>query len=202
MDYSLYNSDGRIVAVVGATQDELPLYISSYGAAGAIDGAWSWDKFFVREQRAEAFPDRPSPAHSWSWSSLEWRDERSIEQLKSEKLSEMRDARDGEIFGGFSWDGSRFDSDHRSQVIIESMFNDARLGHGEELVNFRLADNTWRALGANDKLALGRALRTHVRDAFDRFAAIERRISECRAAPDVEAIVWPNDQLSHGQRRP
>lgn len=190
MDRTLYNQDGRILAIVNARPDEMQLYLDGYGAVGAVDGAWRWETHWVRDGQAEPFPPRPSPAHTWSWQSRSWVDERTLAQAKSSRVAAMRDARDAQIFGTLSWGGSVFDANQRSQTVIEGMFNDARMDANDPDERFRLADNTWRTLTRADKLELGAALRTHIRSAFATFEARETAINNATTVEAVEAVTW------------
>jgi hypothetical protein len=108
----------------------------------------------------------------------------TIEGVKQRKFNEMKRLRDTEINGGFTWDGSNFDSDPISQTRILGAFVAAQ----EQ--TWRLSDNTWRVLSMTDIQAVWAALQTHMKANFIKFAIHEAEIVAAVDIETVNAISW------------
>lgn len=139
----------------------------------------------------------PGAGYRWDPATEDWIDERPIGTVRAELLVALRTKRDALLEGGFTWDGSPFDSDTAvSQPRILGLFTTAIAGGiPPEGYPWRLADNTWRVLSAADATAVWGAFQAHMAGLFQAFAvheaavAAETDIAVLRAY-DVEAG-WP-----------
>lgn len=120
---------------------------------------------------------------------LYWRDDRTVAEAKAQKVAELRDAREAFERGGFVWDGSTFDSDDKSQMRILGLVKDAERPYFTERT-WRLADNTWRILSAEDARGVWAALTEHVASAFQHFASLEAQVNAATTVAEVEAVHW------------
>lgn len=120
MDYTLHNADGKVLAIVGAKQDELPFYIEAYGAAGAIPGSWHWDKFRISDGEAVPLPPSPGVGFEWSWSSMEWVQTRTIAQARREKRQQIDAWRLAANRAGFVYQGRLVATDELSMIDISN----------------------------------------------------------------------------------
>ena len=134
--------------------------------------------------------ERPAWAAAWDNITMVWTDPRTLAERKAEKLAEMQAARDAQQYGGFTWDGSTFDSDQRSQSLLLGMFTTAALGALPD-TPFRLQDNSWRVLTAADMVQVWGALQACIAGAFAQFAAREAAIESAVTQAEVETITWP-----------
>lgn len=132
----------------------------------------------------------PKPAMStWDAQQEVWVDTRTLAKARADRIDAMRAARDAMLYGGFTWDGSPFDSDERTQSVISGMaFAATQPDWIDEY--FRLADNTWRLLDATDMLAVWAAMKAHIRAAFGQFATREAAINAAATVAAVDAITW------------
>lgn len=105
----------------------------------------------------------------------------------------LKKARDDAEFGGFDWDGSRFDSDAVSQSRIQGSAQLATLAVLADQpfsVPWTLADNSVRTLDRSDMLAVGQAMGVHIMDVHAHGRHLR---DEVVAAPDASAvteIIW------------
>ncbi|MFA5567471.1 MAG: DUF4376 domain-containing protein [Trueperaceae bacterium] len=127
-----------------------------------------------RERRAAP----PGQGFVWDAATENWIDERSLIDVRADLLLRVRTERDARIEGGFVWDGSPFDSDAAiSQPRLLGLFTTALAGGlPPEGYPWRLADNTWRVLSANDAVAVWAAFQAHMAGHFSVFAAHEQAI--------------------------
>ena len=132
-------------------------------AVGDVSDATHYVEAGVAAEKAE----RPSQNHRFDYATKEWIDPRSLQDLKDARWAEVRRERDSAEFGGFTWDGSRFDSDALSQQRITGAVTLAMM-NSAYLVDWTLADNTVRSLNAADMIAVGVALGQHVNACHER----------------------------------
>ena len=102
-------------------------------------------------------------------------------------IKQQREARE---YGGFTWDGSVFDSDPESQRRIQGAVQlavmAAATGQAFE-ITWVLADNTTRALTGDDMVAVGAALGAHVGAVFALGVELRQAIA---SSDDPETISW------------
>ncbi len=116
-------------------------------------------------------------------------DHRTLAQAKAERVAAMREARDAQVFGTFTWDGSTFDADQVSQSRILGLLVSSQQA-GFEATAWRLADNSWRLLSAGDAASVWAALQAHVRGEFLHFALRETEINAAATIAEVGAVEW------------
>jgi len=119
----------------------------------------------------------------------------SVEDLRSAVMAALKAERDRRVFGGFTWDGSVFDSDETAQARILGCYVSSQPSPESFPIAWRLADNTWRDLSPADAGALFLALQQHLQSHFAAFAVHEAAITA--ASPEVLASYdittgWPS----------
>jgi len=133
------------------------------------------------------------PPHAWSvWSTddIAWIDPRDLDQLKAAKWEEVKSARSNAEYGGFTWDGSPFDSDAASQQRIIGASQLATLNPSAFDIDWTLADNTMRTLNAAEMNAVGMTLGVHVNAQYVHARALRQQIADATTKEAVEAVVW------------
>jgi len=108
------------------------------------------------------------------------------------KRAEINQLRDQKQYGGFTWDGSLFDSDEKSQGIIQGAVLAITAGIPFPDRMWTLADNTERLVTAADMLQIGGALLTHMGTVHDTAVALKGQLSEAITVEEVNSIQWPN----------
>ena len=132
-------------------------------------------------------PSRPSVHHVFDWAAKAWVDPRSLQDFKDARWAEVRRERDSAEFGGFTWDGSRFDSDALSQQRITGAVTLAMM-NSAYLVDWTLADNTVRSLNAADMIAVGVALGQHVNACHERGRVLRGEIEVALTAEELGVL--------------
>ncbi len=135
-------------------------------------------------------PPRPSQAHRWDWSLKAWIDPRTLSDLRAEKWADIKAQRDAVEFGGFDWDGSRFDSDAISQGRITGAVQLAQIAGEGWSIDWTLADNSVRTLSHTDMSAVGITLGEHVGHVHDIARELRVRINAAKSAEELDAITW------------
>jgi hypothetical protein len=172
---------GRVVSS-GTTQlpqslvsDTVDVLVGAEGRPGAS---------YVEAGCVVEIPGTPSVHHVFDWAVKAWVDPRSLQDFKVARWAEVRRERDSAEFGGFSWDGSRFDSDALSQQRITGAVTLAMMNTAYR-IDWTLADNTVRNLKAADMIAVGVALGQHVNACHERARVLRGEID---GATDLEEI--------------
>jgi len=114
---------------------------------------------------------------------------KSINELKLQQWETIKAARTQAEYGGFTWDGSTFDSDAISQARLTGAVQLAQLNPALAL-DWTLASNTVRTLSAADLTAVGVALGVHVSTQFTKGQTLRAQIDAATTKEAVEAIVW------------
>ncbi len=192
---SLDEFGGVLQVAAGQYREQLASCVHP-AAASAIEEAPPDDgRDYYRDGDAWApRPDRPSPVHEWSPAARAWVDPRTLDDLRAAAWARIKAERDRIEFGGFDWDGSRFDSDEISQSRIQGAVLLAQLAiqAGQPFsIAWTLADNTRRTLSAQEVAAVGVAMGGHFRAAHDTAAALRDLINAATTAAALEAITWP-----------
>ena len=131
----------------------------------------------------------PGPTWLWNCDQLCWVDTQTLEGHRITKWAEIKDARSAAEYGGFTWNGSTFDSDAISQARIQGAVQLASMAP-DFSTGWTLADNSVRALSAADMLAVGMALGVHVALQFSRAQALRVLIEAAETVEMLAALGW------------
>jgi len=92
-------------------------------------------------------------------------------------------------FGGFTWDGSPFDSDAISQSRIQGAVQLAATAPGFT-IDWTLANNSVRNLSAADLANVGAALGMHVATQHAKARTLRSQIEAATTVAEVDAVTW------------
>ena len=143
---------------------------------------WDGEVFILK-------PPPPSAHHTFDYTTKQWVDPRTLSDLKAAKWAQIKGHRDTAEFGGFTWDGSPFDSDAISQSRIHGALQLAAL-ISDFSIDWTLADNTVRALSGSELAAVGVALWLHVGTQHAKARVLRTQIEAATTATEVEAVAW------------
>lgn len=129
------------------------------------------------------FPEKPSPFHTFNYETRLWVDERTLDEAKAAKWSEIKSQRDVLEASGFEFEGNIYDSDLASQGRITAA---AALGVD---VEWTLQDNTTVWLDHTKLGQLQVALAAHVTSAHTRGRAARIAIEQATTLSEVDAVV-------------
>lgn len=119
--------------------------------------------------------------------------EPTLAELRAAKWAEVKAARNRAEFGGFTWDGSTFDSDPPSQSRIQGAAQLASLAQaaGQAFeIEWTLADNAVRTLSGEQVLQVGHALGAHITEVHSRGRQLRAHITAAGTADEVVAVAW------------
>ena len=126
----------------------------------------------------------PSPHHTFDYTTKQWVDPRSLDEIKSQKWAEIKSQRDQLEFGGFEFDGGIYDSDQTSQGRIMG----AAIAGVDQV--WTLADNTTVELSAAQLQQLYAALQAHIAGVHERGRIARLLIYEATTSDEVEAVIF------------
>ena len=134
-------------------------------------------------------PPKPSPHHTFNYTTKQWEDPRTLADLKAAQWGLIKQARSQAEYAGFTWDGSTFDSDALSQNRITGAVTLAQMSP-EFVIDWTLKDNTVRTLIREEMVAVGIALGMHVQTQFTKAQALRLQIETASTPEQVAAVVW------------
>lgn len=126
---------------------------------------------------------------AWDPATEDWIDERPLNDVRADVLARLRNKRDALLEGGFTWDGSTFDSDTAvSQPRLLGLFATAIAGGiPPSGYPWRLKNNSWRVLSAADAIAVWGAFQGHMAALFGAFAVHEATVTALTSADALRA---------------
>lgn len=189
MNYVAYYPNGRIFQS-GSCQAECldaqgPSDTTKMEVANLVDP----NTHYVSAGAVVQMPAKPSSNHKFNYSTKQWEDPRTLDDLKAEKWRNIKFNRDEHEYGGFTWDGSVFDSDALSQQRIAGAVQLAQMNPAFTTV-WTLATNDVRSLNARDMMLVGLALGEHVTTVFSRSQLLRNQINQATTQEEVEGISW------------
>lgn len=126
--------------------------------------------------------DAPTDNHKFDYSFKQWRDTRSLDDLKAQKWTEIKSQRDQLEFSGFEFEGNIYDSDQVSQGRIMGA---AAAGTDQ---TWTLANNTTVELTAQQLKELYAALQAHIAGVHERGRIARQLVFEAETREQVEAV--------------
>lgn len=192
VEYMFVTPNGRIAAS-GNVQEEVIELLSRPEGTEIVVGksAPPGELYYYQDDEFHLIPPQPSPVHRFDYDIKEWVDPRTLDDFKADQWAVIKQARDQAEFGGFVWDGSRFDSDPISQSRIQGAAQLAANAEPSWSIDWTLADNTVRTLSAADIVAVGMALGEHVNSCHETARVLRQQIEQATTKEQVQAVVWP-----------
>ena len=124
----------------------------------------------------------PSKFHAFDYTTKQWIDPRSLDEIKEQKWDAVKSQRAQLEFGGFEFEGNVYDSDQVSQGRIMG----AAAAGVEQ--TWTLANNTTVELTAQQLKELYAALQSHIASVHERGRIARQLIFEAETQDQVEAI--------------
>ena len=138
-------------------------------------------------------PDKPFPIFVWDNELEQWVDPRTLQDFKTAQWAKVKQARALAESAGFTYDGSVFDSDAQSQARINGAVTlalIAKQANQPYTITWTLKDGTLRTLSADEMIAVGLALGTHVQTGFNKGQQLQQQINAATTKEEIEAITW------------
>ena len=177
---------GKILSV-GNTCLPQKLETASQGVLLNVDADIEQD--YVYRDSVVSKGTKPSAEYIFDYTLRQWYDPRTLPDLKAAKWAQIKRDRDEAEFGGFTWNGSLFDSDAISQSRIQGALQLAAL-IPDFSIDWTLADNTARNLSAADLANVGAALGMHVAAQHAKARLLRSQIEAATTVAEVDAVTW------------
>ena len=179
----LLNDNSSILSVLEGNQDLISLNTPKDAKfVDDIDYVSSTDYFDSATSTFVSIGESPSQHHTFDYTTKQWIDPRSLDEIKAQKWSEIKSQRDRLEFGGFEFEDNVYDSDQVSQGRIMGA-----AAAGVDQI-WTLADNTTVELSALQLQQLYAALQTHIAGVHERGRIARQLIFDAETKEQVEAI--------------
>ena len=126
--------------------------------------------------------DKPASYMVFDYVTKQWSDSRTLDEIKAQKWTEIKQQREQLEFGGFEFEGNIYDSDQVSQGRIMG----AALAGVDQV--WTLADNTTVELSATQLHQLYATLQAHIASAHARGRIARLAIDNALTKEDIEAV--------------
>lgn len=178
-------STGQIQQIITASADQVPDWGKDYGV---IESDFCNPDGYVQDGVPTPLPPQPAYWYQFDYETKQWVDTRTLQEAKDQQWEVIKRARSAAELGGFTWDGSVFDSDPISQGRIQGAIQLANLSPGFE-ITWTLANNTTRVLNQADLAAVGVAMGVHVSSLHAKAHLLRERINAANTKEEVSAVV-------------
>ena len=179
----LLNDDASILSVLEGNQELIRLNTPKDAKfVDDIEYISSTDYFDSATSTFVSIGESPSQHHTFDYTTKQWIDPRSLDEIKAQKWTEIKYERDSLEFGGFEFDGGIYDSDQISQGRI--------IGAASAGVDqvWTLADNTTVNLSASQLQQLYAALQAHIASVHERGRIARQLIFDAETKEQIEAV--------------
>lgn len=188
MEYFFIDKYGEVVYSMTCDEETAKLNIPEEGYYTEVTPPFGFNGYMLNGEWIEK-PASPGIGFIWNKSEKTWTDCRTP-ITAAEKVSQLKEARDSAINGGFEFMGHIFDSDTKSQSDILGAYIAVTTGQLNS-VDWRLQDNTWVTLSPTDVSGLYLTLTAHVQNAFMKFKKLEELCMEPRV--DLKTVNWDSE---------
>ncbi|MBJ9959844.1 DUF4376 domain-containing protein [Acinetobacter nosocomialis] len=176
---AIVSKDGELLFQISGNEQTVRL--NTPDECFAVDDPPSANMYHDKGEWVE-MPLQPSAHHLFDFQKKEWIDPRSLDQVKEQKWFEIKQIRETTEFGGFSFNGYKFDSDEKSQSRII-----AASALGVE-VEWTLFNNTVITLSGEELKKLRQALAEHVSMCHARSRKARESIALAKTKAEVDKI--------------
>ena len=173
------NKNGKIVGRIQGIDEIIELNMPD--GCVAVDDP-PGEHYYYMHPNWIPMPPRPDGFNEFDYTTKQWIDPRSLDDIKAQKWAEIKSQRDRLEFGGFEFEGNIYDSDRVSQGRIMG----AALAGVDQV--WTLADNTIVELTASKLQQLYAALQAHIASVHERGRIARQLIFEAETKEQVEAI--------------
>ena len=179
----LLNDDASILSVLEGSQELIRLNTPKDAKfVDDIEHILNTDYFDSEANKFVSIGDPPTPHHIFDYTSKQWIDPRSLDEIKAQRWDEIKSRRDQLEFGGFEFEGNIYDSDQVSQGRIMGA---AVAGIDQ---TWTLAGNTTVELSTSQLQQLYAALQAHIASVHERGRIARQLVFEAETREQVEAV--------------
>lgn len=135
--------------------------------------------------------NEPFVGARWHVPTRSWRDTRSVELAKAQAWQRVKNSRARAEAGGFTWDGSVFQTDLQripSAALLALLAKTAGQPYAQE---WTLLDNTKRPLDADDMIGVGVAQGEYLKEVRRIGDTLRNAIADECSHARLDLIAWP-----------
>lgn len=173
------NTDGRIVGRIQGTDEIIAL--NTPDGCVAVDDPPS-DHYYYIHPNWIPMPPRPEGYAEFDYRTKQWIDPRTLDEIKTQKWTEIKSMREQLEFGGFEYKGNIYDSDQVSQGRIMG----AAIAGVDQV--WTLANNTTVNLTGDELKELYAALQMHVAALHERGRIARFNLDSAMTPQEAEAV--------------
>ena len=193
--YLIYRIDnGEILSAVSGSPEHVREQVGE--GEGLIEGVGTWldskivDGALVRLSKPRSLPFEGA---IWDFALAAWVDQRTLDDIKAQKWSEIKQKRDEIEFAPFSYRGWVFDGDATAQRRLAPIIDisRAKIANNEPFYYpWKTADGTLVTLQAEDFINMQLAKVQQFGNAFFHAEELRKQIDLAQTKQEVEAVQW------------
>ena len=187
---AMYDSDGRIISIRTGGEKGVKIDAEASGKEYILtDADVDLDKNYVDVSTKEIkeYPEQPREDYVFDFSSKNWGF--GLTLSKKSKWREIKQSRDAQEYGGFTYDSNTFDSNEVAQQRIQNAMLLATQDSSVTM-DWTLANNNTISLNAAQLIELGKALAHHVNTAHKKAQTLRVQVNAASSKSDIDAISW------------
>tara|TARA_R100000664_G_scaffold24559_1_gene34374 strand:- start:1152 stop:1733 length:582 start_codon:yes stop_codon:yes gene_type:complete len=187
---AIYEADGRITTV--RSGDEVSVKIDAEASGKDyiltdVDVDFERHYVDVSTKEIKEYPEQPREDYVFDFSSKNWGF--GLALSKESKWREIKQSRDTQEYGGFTYDSNTFDSNEVAQQRIQNAMLLATQDSSVTM-DWTLANNNTVSLNAAQIIELGKALAHHVNTAHKKAQTLRVQVNAASSKSDIDAISW------------
>lgn len=201
MNYLIYDpATGEILRSVSCPPEAASIQV--HPGEAMLEGEVVWGQQYVLDdvltdytpEQAAAKAAQPRYASEWSNTTFSWSDLRDLSQVKADRWTVIKQARDTAINAPLPTPYGSFDADARSQKNITdaiALLQALETSGTPQTIDFTLADNSVAVLTTAQMVEVGLLLGARTQEAYATARQLRADIEAASTQEEVEAVVWP-----------
>jgi hypothetical protein len=158
-----------------------------------VDGEFKQDAFYLSNTSLVPILAKPSPHHTFNYTTKQWQDPRTLQDLKAAQWEVIKQARAAEITSPLVTPYGTFDADAHSRtaitdsvLLLQTMSKRGR----PTTIKFTLSDNSNVDLSERQIEDVGMMLGEKTNLAFEKGRLLRVAIEDATTAEEVAGVVW------------
>lgn len=194
-NYTIFYKDSGQISRNVSISDNMPQYMFNIDIEDYILGHYDPKLYYVDTSITQPvlFPPKPYPYYQFNFTTKQWEDPRSLEEIKLQRWAYIKTKREADNIKPLLTTHGTFDADYKSQkgitdaiMLLQTL---ASLGTPTS-IDFTLADNTTTTLTTPQMIEVGLTLGSRTQQLFSKARGLRDSINSANTKEEVEAIEW------------
>ena len=197
INFYMHDQDGQIIMTGSCPEDHLELQLDSFPdrhdlslAIGQVDykSQYVGDKGEIKN-----IPPKPAIYAKFDWKAKEWKDPRTLQEVKDDKWASIKAKRDVAEFSTFTFMGIEYDCNEVSRARIQGAVQLASIALTNEMpysIDWTVADNSTVILDGISMVQLGLALGAFTNNLHVYAKSLRNQIYGTEDKAIIESIEW------------